>query len=56
MSETAQPQPEPDWVPPMLRGSLITMRRRCGKTDCRCAQGTALHEGPALSALSVKLI
>lgn len=49
MSETAQPQPEPDWVPPMLRGSLITMRRRCGKPDCRCVRGTTLHEGPALS-------
>lgn len=32
----------------MLRGSLITMRRRCGKATCRCAAG-ALHEGPALS-------
>ena len=49
MSGTAQPQPQPDRVPPMLRGSLITMRRRCGKPDCRCAQGTTLHEGPALS-------
>jgi hypothetical protein len=38
-----------DTVPPVLRGSLITMRRRCGKPSCRCADGTALHEGPALS-------
>ena len=45
MSGTA----EPERVPAMVRGSLITMRRRCGKTDCRCAQGTTLHEGPALS-------
>jgi hypothetical protein len=40
---------EPDQVPPVLRGSLIIMRRRCGKLTCRCADGTALHEGPALS-------
>ncbi len=32
----------------MLRGTLITMRRRCGKPTCRCAGGQ-LHEGPALS-------
>ena len=42
-------EPEPDLVPSVLRGSLITMRRRCGKPTCRCADGTALHEGPALS-------
>ena len=45
MSGKAQPDP----VPPVLRGSLITMRRRCGKPTCRCADGTALHESPALS-------
>lgn len=45
MSGTA----EPDQVPPVLRGSLITMRRRCGKPTCRCADGAALHESPALS-------
>lgn len=39
----------PDRVLPVLRGSLITVRRRCGKPTCRCAQGTALHESPALS-------
>jgi hypothetical protein len=32
----------------VLRGTLITMRRKCGKPTCRCAQGQ-LHEGPALS-------
>lgn len=32
----------------MLRGTLITMRRKCGKQTCRCRQGQ-LHEGPALS-------
>ena len=40
---------ERDRVPPVLRGSLITMRRRCGKPTCRCADGTTLHESPALS-------
>ena len=34
--------------PRMLRGTLITMRRKCGKPTCRCAAGD-LHEGPALS-------
>lgn len=48
MSGKAQPDPVPA-VPRMLRGSLITMRRRCGKPTCRCADGTALHESPALS-------
>ena len=34
--------------PRLLRGSLITLRRRCGKPNCRCADG-APHETPALS-------
>jgi hypothetical protein len=34
----------------ILRGSLFTFRRRCGKTNCRCASGEA-HESPALSYL-----
>jgi hypothetical protein len=36
--------------PTLLRGSLITLRRRCGKLNCRCAgkNGTP-HESPALS-------
>lgn len=34
--------------PLLLRGSLIILRRRCGKSQCRCAQGTP-HETPALS-------
>ena len=34
----------------LLRGSLITLRRRCGKPGCRCAGKTGvLHESPALS-------
>jgi Family of unknown function (DUF6788) len=32
----------------LVRGSLITLRRRCGKPNCRCAEGTP-HETPALS-------
>jgi hypothetical protein len=31
----------------MLRGTLTTFRRRCGKPSCRCASGEP-HEGPAL--------
>ncbi|MHB8299065.1 MAG: DUF6788 family protein [Dermatophilaceae bacterium] len=47
---------DPDQFPRMLRGTLITMRRKCGKPTCRCAQGR-LHEGPALSvSLSGKSI
>ena len=34
----------------LLRGSLITLRRRCGKSGCRCAgKDGELHESPALS-------
>lgn len=34
----------------LLRGSLITLRRRCGKPGCRCAgKNGVLHESPALS-------
>jgi len=32
----------------LLRGSLILLRRRCGKPACRCANGKP-HETPALS-------
>jgi len=32
----------------MLRGSLFTLRRRCGKPTCRCATGDP-HETPALA-------
>lgn len=35
-------------TPRVLPGSLITLRRRCGKPTCHCAQG-APHESPALS-------
>lgn len=32
----------------LLRGSVITLKRKCGRAGCHCAQGT-LHETPALS-------
>lgn len=35
-------------VPRVLPGSLITLRRKCGKASCRCATGDP-HESPALS-------
>jgi len=33
---------------PLLRGSLVVLRRRCGKPTCHCAKGKP-HETPALS-------
>lgn len=35
-------------APRLVRGSLITLRRRCGRPNCHCAEGGA-HETPALS-------
>lgn len=32
----------------LLRGVLFTLRRKCGKSSCRCATGEA-HESPALA-------
>ena len=32
----------------LLRGSLIQLRRKCGKPSCHCADGEP-HETPALS-------
>lgn len=46
--ERATPLPEMTPLPQMLRGTLITMRRTCGKSTCRCQRGQ-LHEGPAVS-------
>jgi hypothetical protein len=34
--------------PELVHGSLITLRRKCGKASCRCVDGDA-HETPALS-------
>ena len=33
----------------MLRGTVVTHRRRCGKPNCKCASGEALHEEVVLS-------
>ncbi len=33
----------------MVRGSVVTHRRRCGKPTCRCAGGESLHESTVLS-------
>jgi hypothetical protein len=40
--------PSPRTPALLLRGSLITFRRKCGRPGCRCAQGD-LHATPALS-------
>jgi hypothetical protein len=45
----AMPQKPPERIPGLLRGSLVTLRRRCGKPSCRCADSEQLHETPALS-------
>lgn len=36
-------------LPRLVRGSVVTHRRRCGKPNCRCADGEALHESTVLS-------
>jgi len=47
---TDTPTPAPAPAPPrLLRGSLVTLRRKCGKTSCRCADGEQLHANLALS-------
>jgi hypothetical protein len=33
---------------PLINGSLYTLRRKCGKPNCRCAQGE-LHASTVLS-------
>ena len=38
----------PGGEPLLLRGSLIVLRRRCGKPGCHCVTGER-HETPALS-------
>ena len=35
--------------PRLVRGSLVTLRRRCGKPSCYCADGVELHANPALT-------
>lgn len=36
-------------MPRMIRGSVVVQRRRCGKPNCRCADGEQLHESTVLS-------
>jgi len=36
-------------LPRVVRGSVVTHRRRCGKPSCRCSDGGALHESTVLS-------
>lgn len=36
-------------APRVIRGSVVTHRRRCGKPTCRCAGGEDLHESTVLS-------
>ncbi len=38
-----------DSMPLVLRGSLIVLKRKCGKPGCHCARGEP-HETPALSS------
>ena len=38
----------PQVEPPLLRGTLTTFRRRCGKPNCRCVSGEP-HQSPALT-------
>ncbi|MDQ6726822.1 MAG: hypothetical protein M3066_11745 [Actinomycetota bacterium] len=42
----APPRARPE--PLMVRGALFTLRRRCGKPSCHCAN-EAGHESPALA-------
>src|SRR5664279_743868 len=36
-------------LPRMIRGTVVTQRRRCGKPNCHCADGQVLHESTVLS-------
>ena len=49
MNTSSRPKPTSTTAEPfLLRGSLITLRRRCGKPSCHCARGEP-HCSPALS-------
>lgn len=45
----AVPDKKASRAPRLVRGSVVTHRRRCGKANCRCADGEALHEATVLS-------
>lgn len=36
-------------VPRLVRGSVVVQKRRCGKANCHCANGAALHETTVLN-------
>lgn len=36
-------------TPEVIRGSAVVHRRRCGKANCWCAEGEAMHEATVLS-------
>ena len=36
-------------TPRMIRGTVVTQRRRCGKPTCHCTDGQTLHETTVLS-------
>lgn len=42
-------KPQANRSPAMIRGSVVTHRRRCGKANCRCTDGESLHESTVLS-------
>jgi hypothetical protein len=33
----------------VVRGTVLVHRRKCGKTNCRCASGEGLHQTTVLS-------
>lgn len=39
----------PGGIPRMIRGSVVVQRRRCGKPNCHCVDGSGLHESTVLS-------
>lgn len=43
------PEADAQGRPRLVRGSVVTHRRRCGKSNCRCATGEELHESTVLS-------
>ncbi|MGH9044899.1 MAG: DUF6788 family protein [Acidimicrobiales bacterium] len=38
-----------DRLPEVVRGTVLVHRRKCGKANCRCANGEQLHESTVLS-------
>ncbi|MDA8300613.1 MAG: hypothetical protein M0005_03530 [Actinomycetota bacterium] len=42
------PARKPARVPPMVRGTVIAHRRRCGKPNCRCVSDEAAHQSMVL--------